>query len=106
MPLSIAAFSAGRPNESQPIGCNTCTVHVTDLNHKTIMQASNKSRLVARLVLLAIYHFPLHSLTASQCITDGVHSNMAHVELSRWIWEHGQDIELGSFHSSTGNALC
>ena len=47
-------------------------------------------------VLLAIFSYlhPSHFLEPSYCITDGVDTNMAHVKLSRRIWEHRKHIKF------------
>lgn len=35
-----------------------------------------------------------HSLEVTYGVTDGVHSHMAHVQSTRWVWKHGEDIKL------------
>jgi len=49
-------------------------------------------------VLLPIFSYlhPSHFLEPSYCITDGVDTNVAHVKLSRRIWEHRKHIKFWS----------
>ncbi len=35
-----------------------------------------------------------HPLEMSDCVTDGVHSHVTHVQASRWVRKHGEDIKL------------
>ena len=41
--------------------------------------------------------FPFHSIIVSQSITDGIYSNMAHVQSSWRVWEHREHIEFWFF---------
>ena len=38
---------------------------------------------------------PFHSLISSNCITDGIISNVTHMHLSRWVWIHFKTVEFG-----------
>lgn len=35
-----------------------------------------------------------HSLEVTYCVTDGIYAYMAHMQASRWVWKHGEDIKL------------
>lgn len=40
-----------------------------------------------------------HSLEVTYRVTDGIHSNMAHVQAPRWVRKHGEDIKLFLFRN-------
>lgn len=41
------------------------------------------------------YLHPSHPLEPGDGVTDGVHTHVAHVQLARWVGEHGEHIKLG-----------
>jgi len=41
------------------------------------------------------YLLSLHALIACEGVADGVHPDVSHVQLARWVGEHGEHIELG-----------
>lgn len=41
-----------------------------------------------------MYLIASHSLEVTNDVTDGVHSHVTHVQPSRWVREHGEDIKL------------
>lgn len=49
-----------------------------------------------------------HSLEMTDGVTDGVHSHVAHVQTSGWVWKHGQDIKLlfGSLRKKNKRKKC
>lgn len=43
---------------------------------------------------LSTHILPVQSIESCHCIANGIDSYMAHMKVSGWIGEHGQDVEL------------
>lgn len=35
-----------------------------------------------------------HSLEVADCVADGIHSHVTHVQSARWVRKHGEDVKL------------